>query len=160
MSNSISYWYLWYAGWDHALYLDFPGGSVGKSVCNTGDRVRSLGKEDALEKEMATHSSTLAWRIPWMEEPGRLQSMVSQRIWHDGTTSPSPAIINYSTYTCNVLPEIVPIWSFSTFCVMPQKLQTLDYLGFIQCIKKSLTTQGLHCGHLSSILIDWLIDGL
>ena len=38
-------------------------------------RVRSLGWEDALEKEMATHSSTLAWKIPWMEEPGRLQSM-------------------------------------------------------------------------------------
>ena len=37
--------------------------------------VRSLGREDSLEKEMATHSSTLAWRIPWREEPGRLQSM-------------------------------------------------------------------------------------
>ena len=41
-------------------------------------RVRSLGWEDPLEKEMATHSSTLAWRIPWMEEPGRLPSMGSQ----------------------------------------------------------------------------------
>ena len=41
------------------------------------DKVRSLGLEDALEKEMATHSSTLAWRILWMEEPGRLQSMGS-----------------------------------------------------------------------------------
>ena len=43
-------------------------------------RVRSLGREDPLEKEMATHSSTLAWKIPWMEEPGRLQSMGSQRV--------------------------------------------------------------------------------
>ena len=41
-------------------------------------RVRSLGWEDALEKETATHSSTLAWKIPWTEEPGRLQSMGSQ----------------------------------------------------------------------------------
>ena len=41
--------------------------------------VRSLGQEDPLEKEMATHSGTLAWRIPWMEEPGELQSMGSQR---------------------------------------------------------------------------------
>ena len=41
--------------------------------------VRSLGREDPLEKEMATRSSTLAWKIPWMEEPGRLQSMGSQR---------------------------------------------------------------------------------
>ena len=45
--------------------------------------VRSLVREDPLEKEMATHSSTLAWRIPWMEEPGRLQSMGSQRVRHD-----------------------------------------------------------------------------
>ena len=46
-------------------------------------RVRSLGQEDPLEKEMATHSSTLAWTIPWMEEHGRLQSMGSQRVRHD-----------------------------------------------------------------------------
>ena len=45
--------------------------------------VRSLGQEDPLEKEMATHSSTLAWRIPWREEPGGLQSMGSQRIRHN-----------------------------------------------------------------------------
>ena len=42
-------------------------------------RVQSLGWEDLLEKEMATHSSTLAWKIPWMEEPGRPQSMALQR---------------------------------------------------------------------------------
>ena len=46
-------------------------------------RVQSLGQEDPLEKEMATHSSTLAWKIPWMEEPGRLQSVGSQRVGHD-----------------------------------------------------------------------------
>ena len=46
-------------------------------------RVQSLGQEDPLEKEMATHSSTLAWRIPWREEPSRLQSMGSQRVGHD-----------------------------------------------------------------------------
>ena len=46
-------------------------------------RVQSLGKEDPLEKEMATHSSILAWKIPWMEEPGRLQSMGSQGVGHD-----------------------------------------------------------------------------
>ena len=45
--------------------------------------VRSLGQEDPLEKEMATHSSTLAWKIPWTEECSRLQSMGSQRIGHD-----------------------------------------------------------------------------
>ena len=45
--------------------------------------VQSLGREDPLEKEMATHSSILAWKIPWTEEPGRLQSMGSQRVRHD-----------------------------------------------------------------------------
>ena len=45
--------------------------------------VQSLGWEDPLEKEMATHSSTLAWKIPWMDKPGRLQSMGSQRVRHD-----------------------------------------------------------------------------
>ena len=45
--------------------------------------VRSLGWEDPLEKEMTTHSSTLAWKIPWMEERGRVQSMGSQRVGHD-----------------------------------------------------------------------------
>ena len=46
-------------------------------------RVRSLGQEDPLEKETATHSSILAWRIPWTEEPGRLQFMGLQRVKHD-----------------------------------------------------------------------------
>ena len=49
--------------------------------------VQSLGWQDPLEKEMATHSSTLAWRIPWTEELGRLQSTESQRVGHDWTTS-------------------------------------------------------------------------
>ena len=60
--------------------MGFPGGSDGKeSACNAGD----LGQEDPLEKEMATHSSILAWRIPWIEEPDRLQSMGLQSMGHD-----------------------------------------------------------------------------
>jgi len=50
--------------------------------------VQFLGWEDTLEKEMATHSSTLAWKIPWTEEPGGLQSMGSQRVGHDCVTEP------------------------------------------------------------------------
>ena len=50
-------------------------------------QVQSLGQEDPLEKEMATHSSTLAWRIPWTKEPGGLQSMGLQRFGHDWATS-------------------------------------------------------------------------
>ena len=54
----------------------FPGGSDDKEfVCNAGDLGRSLGLEDPLEKEMAIHYSILPWRIPWTQEPGRLQSM-------------------------------------------------------------------------------------
>ena len=49
--------------------------------------VESLGQEDPLEKGMATHSSVLAWRIPWTEELGDLQSLVSQRIGHDGASN-------------------------------------------------------------------------
>ena len=49
--------------------------------------VQSLGWEDSLEKEMATHSNTLAWKIQWTEEPGRLQSMGSQKVGHNWVTS-------------------------------------------------------------------------
>ena len=48
-----------------------------------GDVGLILGQEDPLQQEMATHSSILAWKIPWTEEPGRLQSMGSQRVGHD-----------------------------------------------------------------------------
>ena len=57
-------------------------------------RVRSLGWEDPLEKEMAIHSRTTAWKIPWTEEPGRLQPMGSQRVGHDWATS-LHLMINY-----------------------------------------------------------------
>ena len=56
-------------------------------------QVWSLGQEDPLEKEMATHSSTYAWKIPWMEEHGRLQSMGSQRVRHDWAISLSRKLI-------------------------------------------------------------------
>ena len=67
---------------------EFPGGSEGKaSACMQETQIWSLGWEAPLEKEMATHSSILAWRIPGTEEPGRLQSMGSQRVGHDWVTS-------------------------------------------------------------------------
>ena len=56
--------------------MGFPDGSVVKNLLAVQEtKVRSLGREDPLEKEMATHSSILAWRIPWTEDPGGLQSM-------------------------------------------------------------------------------------
>ena len=58
----------------------FPGGSVVKNPSAVQEMgVRSLGQEDPLEKDMATHSSILAWEIPWTQEPGRLQSMGLQK---------------------------------------------------------------------------------
>ena len=64
--------------------MDFPGGSNSKeSACNVGDLGSIPGQEEPLEKGMATHSSILAWRIPWTEEPGGLQSMGLQRVRQD-----------------------------------------------------------------------------
>ena len=77
-------------------------------------RVWSLGQEDPLEKEMAIHSSTIAWKIPWSEEPGRLQSMGSQRVRHDWATSLS--LSQNSTKNCisdNLDP---PLLTFSRIC--------------------------------------------
>ena len=57
---------------------------------HAGDTDLILGQEDPLEKEIATHSSILAWEIPWTEEPGRLQSIGSQRVGHDLVTKERP----------------------------------------------------------------------
>ena len=70
-----------------ALFLDFPGGSeVKNQPANAGNRrhgfIQSPGWEDPLEKGTVTHSSILAWEIPWTEDPGRLQSMEFQRVGH------------------------------------------------------------------------------
>ena len=64
----------------------FPGGPDGKeSACNSGDWVQSLGQEEPLEEGMATHSSILAWRIPWTEKASGLQSRESQRVMTEAT---------------------------------------------------------------------------
>ena len=61
----------------------FPGGTRGKDAGDVRHAVSSLGREDPLEEGMATHSSILAWGIPWTEGPGGLQSIGSQRVGHD-----------------------------------------------------------------------------
>ena len=60
---------------------------AGSTACNRRDPVLSLGLEDPLDNGMATHSSILAWKIPWTEEPGRLQSMGLQRVEHNWVTN-------------------------------------------------------------------------
>ena len=68
----------------NTLCISIPGSSAVKNLPPMQEtQVRSLGQEDSLEEGMATHSSILAWRIPWTEEPGRLQSIGSQRVRHD-----------------------------------------------------------------------------
>ena len=80
----------WVLATDCLLYVRFPPLSaslvaqmVQRLPAMQETQVQSLGQEDPLEKEMAIHSSTLAWKIPWMEEPGGLQSTGSQRVRHD-----------------------------------------------------------------------------
>ena len=69
----------------------FPCSSVSKeSACNAGDLCLILGQEDPLEKEIATHSIILAWRIPWTEEPGRFPVFGVARIGHKLATKPLP----------------------------------------------------------------------
>ena len=75
------------------LFID-PCSSYGKeSVCNTGDQVSILTPDDPLEKEMASHSSILARRSPWTEEPGGIQSMGSQRVRHNWVTNTTTIIL-------------------------------------------------------------------
>ena len=70
----------WKGAWSQPI-LDFPGGLDGKeSACGVGDQGSIPGREDPLEKEMATHPGVLAWDVPWLEEPSRPQSMESQRV--------------------------------------------------------------------------------
>ena len=84
------------------IFGSFPGGSDGKaSACNVGDLGLMPGPGNSLEKEMATHSITLTWKIPWMEEPGELQSMGSQRVGQDWETSLF-IIYFYQTHSHNI----------------------------------------------------------
>ena len=76
--------------------MGFPGGSeVKASACNAGDQGSIPGSGRSLGKEMAPHSGILAWRVPWTEEPGRLQSMGSQRVGHDRATFLSLSVMMY-----------------------------------------------------------------
>ena len=122
-------------------------------------RVWSLGREDSLEKEMATHSSILVWRIPWMEEPGGLQSMGLQRVGHDWVTSlslseekncshldlcffwdHSMSLLSsfFSSWWTGEKSECWVIWRNSVkfvFCCF-----FLDVCRFICCLKKTYNT--------------------
>ena len=74
-------------------------------------RIWSLGQEDPLEKEMETHSSTFAWRIPWTEEPGRLKSLGSERVGHDWATNITTTV--YHRSVISRLKEVLTYYSLS-----------------------------------------------
>ena len=79
----------------------FPGGSDGKeSAARQETQVQFSGQKDPLEQEMATCSSILAWRIPLTEEPGGLQSMGLQRVWHEWVSNTFTSCIYYNENTC------------------------------------------------------------
>ena len=84
--------------WDYPVWASLMGQTVKRLSMMRETRVRSLGWEDPLEKEMASHSSTIAWKIPWKEKPGRLQSMRSQRVGHDWATSRSRSRSRYPVW--------------------------------------------------------------
>ena len=127
--------------------------------------VRSLGGEDPLEKEMAIYSSTIAWKIPWTEEPGRLQSMGLQRVRHDWATSPY-LTLTVSTFLplfiCsvillfqkNVFPYYIILWKFSVESdSQPLHSDSLPYYIFLASEKfEFLLCSSCYCWCLVSKL--------
>ena len=86
--------------------------TLGKeSTCNARDPVQSLGREDPLEEEMATDSSILSWRIPWTEEPSRLQSTRSQRVGHNWA-SITICLALSQVFNIPAPPSLSTSWSF------------------------------------------------
>ena len=113
--------------------------------------VQSLGQKDPLEKEMATHSSTLAWKIPWTEEPCKLQSMGLQRVGHNWATS-----LHFTfMYLILLIPSVV---------CMPLLLYSgnQDWKGFSNLLKSSVGKESTRRSWLSSWLrkICWRWDRL
>ena len=114
--------------------------------------VQSLGWEDPLEKQMATHSSTLAWRIPWMEEPGGLQSMGSQRVGHHWATSLSLELwLDFNKHTEHDLKnecgckESISVWWGSKD---PPARNCWAFQGLRELVGQQLGEQGEHSEEL------------
>ena len=118
--------------WHHIFYilfwvwLAFTWVSLVAQMVNTPPvvqetRVWSLGWKDPLEQDMTTHSSTLAWKIPWTEKPCRLQSTGSQRVGHDWVTSLSLSLeqsYHKETYRIHINPVFLKIWPYSGVCYL------------------------------------------
>ena len=107
--------FLSWNSWQSSRREGFPRGSDGKgSTWNAGDWVQSLDWEDPLEEDMATHSSVLAWRMPWTGEPGGLRSIGSQRVRHNW---PSTALVG-GMLRCSIRQEVKSLRS-QCVCGLP-----------------------------------------
>ena len=96
-------------------------------------RVQSLGQKDLLEKEMATHSKILAWKIPWMEDPGRLQSMGSQRVGHNWVTSLSNLTIGWiQGYRIGNSERL--LWRFEHTGTNPLQMPKDNFIWLFYCL--------------------------
>ena len=113
----------------HVLKGSYGSNSLSVVVCVVAQRLKrlppmretrvwSLGREDTLEKEMAIHSSILAWRIPWTEKPSRLQSTGLQRVGHDWATSPHLTLI----LCANKILQVLPILDFKTHSISEREI--------------------------------------
>ena len=112
--------------------MGFPGGSVVKNSSPMQETwVQFLCWEDPLEKEMATYTSILAWKIPWTEEPGRLQSMESQRVGHYFVTKQP-----YSTYLVRFLATEFDLFSFNRLIIFGFQSPVFNTLQkYVEAIK-------------------------
>ena len=107
--------------------------------------VRSLGREDPLEKETATHSSILAWRIPWMEESGGLQSTGSQRVGHDWATSHT-----HTHHNCDCFFVFLMLFNYSIYLVHFYLPHCKRFFYFTNLSRNTLDL-------LVSILFGWVV---
>ena len=101
--------------WLHFLSLSLVAQTVKYLPTMWETQDRSLGWEDPLEKGMATHSSFLAWKIPWTEEPGRLQFMGSQRVGHDWATSLTHSLTQHTVHLKFVPMDLIKYIWFTVF---------------------------------------------
>ena len=136
-----------------------------ESACSAGDPVRSLGWEDPLEKEMATHSSILAGKISWTEEPGGLQSMGLQRVGHDWFTYLLIYLLTVDSRCCtaetNTLKSSIP--QFKKY--IKEKCISMLSIHLDLCSKTSLREQGktkqnriLKRGLITFRSLDWISE--
>ena len=147
--NSFNGWVIFYCICVPHL-CGFPSGSVDKEpACNAGDSVmwvRSLAREDLLDEGMAMHSSILAWKIPWTEEPGGLQSMRSQRVRYDWERRHTPHLYPFICHRWTV--RLFPCPGYRKQCCNEHcGAYIFQAMFFFRYVPKS----GIAGSHISSI---------